>query len=132
MKIVKDGNCGPRAISVFVWGRQDKFKTVREDVYLSQVKKLKEAHKDSSDTLAFKSKLKSILNMRKDKTWFTDIELQECSNLYNLDIVLFSVLHEMRFMDSLITPFAPDVSKIRVPCYLLHHDFHYTVLRHRF
>jgi len=69
--------------------------------------------------------------MRKDKIWFTDIELQECSNLYNLDIVLFSVLHEMRFMDSLITPFAPDASSLRVPCYLLHHDFHYTVLRHR-
>jgi len=104
---------------------------VREDVYLSQVKKLKEAHKDSSDTIAFQTKLESILNMRKDKTWFTDIELQECSNIYNLDIVLFSVLHEMRFMDSLITPFAPDVEKPRVPCYLLHYNFHYTVLRHR-
>jgi len=81
---------------------------VREDVYLSQVKKLKEAHKDSTDTIAFQTKLESILTMRKDKTWFTDVELQVCSNLYNLDIVLFSVLHEMRFMDSLITPFAPD------------------------
>jgi len=34
--------------------------------------------------------MKTILTMREDKSWFTDVELQECSNLYNLDIVLFS------------------------------------------
>ena len=62
--IVKDGNCGPRAISVFVWGKQNKYRTVREDVYLSQLKKLKEAHKNNTDRTVFDRKLNEILTMR--------------------------------------------------------------------
>lgn len=43
VSILKDGNCGPRAVSVFVWGTESKYKVVREDVYKSSLKKLKEA-----------------------------------------------------------------------------------------
>jgi hypothetical protein len=46
--------------------------------------------------------------------------------------VIFSTDNNpMKFMDSIITPFAPDVTKPRVPSYLLFHNDHYTVLSHR-
>jgi hypothetical protein len=42
--------------------------------------------------------------MKSDGVWFSDLELQICSNYFGFPIIIFSVQNKMMFFDTLFAP----------------------------
>jgi hypothetical protein len=110
ISIVKDGNCGPRAIAARITGNQNGHMEVREKV-CSELESQSYADR-----------------MRKDGTWFTDIEFQAAAKAYDIPIIVFSPLHKTAFFDCLFEANTPEGNK-KAPMFILHNGKnHYSML----
>ena len=99
-----DGSCGPRVVSLRKYGNQNRYETVRKDACQTMRNELKEKFKNDLEGGDYKKKLESIQGMEKDGVWFSDTEMQVCSNIYGFPIIIFSVLNKMMYFDTLIAP----------------------------
>jgi len=75
VKIEKDGNCGPRVISLKKYGSQSKHGLVRKETCERMKTGIKSLYKNELESETYKKKLELIQNMEKDGVWFSDLEL---------------------------------------------------------
>lgn len=69
---MKDGNSGPRVISLMKFGTQKNWRPIREEVCLKMEKDLKDQGIEDSEE--FQTKFHRILEMKKSGVWFTKKE----------------------------------------------------------